>query len=31
MRIKGDKLVEIAVERNSLMEKNFTFLFKYGR
>lgn len=31
MRIKDDKLVEIAVERNDFMEKNFTFPFKYGR
>jgi len=26
MRIKGDKLVEIVVERNYFMEKNFKFL-----
>lgn len=27
-RVKGDKLVEIAAERNYLMEENFMFLFK---
>lgn len=31
MRIKGDKLVEIEIERNYFMEKNFMFLFKYSR
>lgn len=30
-RAKGDKLVEIAAERNYFMEKNFMFLFKYSR
>lgn len=31
MRVKGDKLVEMAVERNYFVEKNFMFLFKYSR